>query len=290
MKRGDRSLGSDRRPTLAIAAALSTALLIPAAPGLAQTEPKVFPSIPHGLAVSALPEWLHRETDIPPQSVVFISQGVIVVLEHRPAAITPDQPVRVQIRREATTPQAIGIVGGRSDQVQLELNCRSGLYRIVRADVYAGNGLTGRSKVVVPVEVWTVAKPNADMFYILNATCDRNYRSPLPAYSGGAPLRGEAAPRTPDPAVPPTRTASTPWPPGAVAQVSAANSEQLARASLADVVRRLPQAAVRPTRIEVATAGGKTHYRAQFGGFGSRADADRFCKQVRAAGGDCIVK
>lgn len=79
---------------------------------------------------------------------------------------------------------------------------------------------------------------------------------------------------------------------GFVVQVSSQRSESLARAAYADLQRRFPSLlAVQPVHIQPADLGDRgVYYRAGAGPMPTRAEAARFCENLKAAGADCLVR
>jgi cell division septation protein DedD len=133
--------------------------------------------------------------------------------------------------------------------------------------------------------------------------------APVQAARENAPPR--AAPARAEPTAPPVETttasvapvqraaaapsearASAPAPrAGAFVQVASQRSEDLARASYADLQRRFPgllgSRAPDIRAVELADRG--TFYRVRVGSFPSREEAAQFCTRLRSAGGECMV-
>jgi hypothetical protein len=112
----------------------------------------------------------------------------------------------------------------------------------------------------------------------------------------------QGTPNTPPQASAPTRTASAPpnvRPPaepsiagGFMVQVSSQKSEADAKTSYKTLQAKFPnQLQNRSAVIRRADVSGKgTFYRAQVGPFGSSDQANEFCKNLQAAGGQCVVQ
>jgi hypothetical protein len=127
------------------------------------------------------------------------------------------------------------------------------------------------------------------------------------AQAPAAPAQAVSAPPPPPPPPPPARPRTvaaqaqvqTPPSPDArpqrqtgryVAQVSAAGSEALARKLLADVSRRVPEAAGLPTSVDRVHVNDGTLYRASIVGFPTSEAAEAFCVKLRAARLPCWVR
>jgi cell division septation protein DedD len=79
---------------------------------------------------------------------------------------------------------------------------------------------------------------------------------------------------------------------GYVVQVSSQRSEADAQASFRSLQSKFPhELGDREAVVRRADLGPKgTYYRAMVGPFGSAGDADQFCGNLKAAGGQCIVQ
>ena len=132
---------------------------------------------------------------------------------------------------------------------------------------------------------------------------------PPPTHNGGGPLSLEPQGQTGDtasssqaaPQHPATAPANAPRlasvaPPasggGYVVQISSQRSEADAQASFRSLQSKFPgQLGDREAIVRRADLGPKgIYYRAMVGPFGSAGDADQFCGELKAAGGQCIVQ
>jgi hypothetical protein len=138
------------------------------------------------------------------------------------------------------------------------------------------------------------------------ATTARTPATTKPAqqsHNGGAPLPLEPRAQG-DPSVQaaPDRTASTgngprlasasPGAPGSYVQLSSQRSEAEAQASFHSLQAKFPQQlGDREPLVRRADLGAKgIYYRAMVGPFGSPGEADQFCSNLKAAGGQCLVQ
>jgi len=250
----------------------------------AETTPKTFPSLPVGIAPSALPDWLLAHTDIPPLSVVFLANGVVLILSDAGVPTGAGQRA-VVIRREALGDAAATLIGGRSNLMRLQIDCAASQFRVLGAEVYAGNGLSGSIKRFGPNPTTMTAPPNTDMAFLQRAVCDPGYTPPLAVFPADTKPRSHAEPAAPAPIPKPANPASA-----FAAQVAASSSKAQAQAVLADLARLYPDAAGMPTRVETVQAGDRVLFRASIAGFETRARAEAFCVQLRSAGRPCWVR
>ena len=88
------------------------------------------------------------------------------------------------------------------------------------------------------------------------------------------------APASPSPARTPTPTLQ--------AQVGALSSEAAARRALDKLSPTLPRGL--STRVETATVGGRTYYRAMITGFAALSQAQAFCVEQRSRAAPCMVR
>ena len=108
--------------------------------------------------------------------------------------------------------------------------------------------------------------------------------TPPPA-AKAAPVKAPAPPATKAPAAPAAATA------GAAVQIGAFSSQALADKGWSDASAVAPgMAAGKGKSVERVDKDGKTLFRTQVTGFGSRADATAFCEKLKAAGKACFVK
>jgi hypothetical protein len=121
-----------------------------------------------------------------------------------------------------------------------------------------------------------------------------------PAQPASPPPRPPPPPPHPQPQAVAARTPPAPVPSPAarqvrqtgkfVAQVTASNSEALARRYLADMTRRAPEVAGLPTTVERVRVNDAFVYRVSVVGFPTSAAAEAFCVKLRAARFPCWVR
>ncbi|MDP3175898.1 MAG: SPOR domain-containing protein, partial [Phenylobacterium sp.] len=112
---------------------------------------------------------------------------------------------------------------------------------------------------------------------------------PIPAPAAKAP----AAKTIPPAAAPVAKATPAPATGGGAAsvQIGAFSSQAQVESGWADAARIAPGAiAGKSRRVEPIQRGGQTLYRTSVAGFASRADAQAFCGQLKAAGKSCFVK
>ena len=117
-----------------------------------------------------------------------------------------------------------------------------------------------------------------------------------PAAQGAAPaVSPEAAARAPKAEPLPTPAATTTAPAafgaGRLVQIGAYSSTALADKGWNDIARLMPGEMVGRTKsVEAVAKDGQTLYRAYIGGFGSKAEAQAFCGELKGQGRTCFVK
>ena len=116
-----------------------------------------------------------------------------------------------------------------------------------------------------------------------------------PPKAAPAPAPVVKAPPPPAPKAAPAPVAATPAPKaaggGSSVQIGAFSSPALADRGWNDAARIAPGAAAgRGKRVEPVEVNGTTLYRTFVTGFASRADAEAFCAELKAAGKSCLVR
>ena len=115
--------------------------------------------------------------------------------------------------------------------------------------------------------------------------------APKPAVVAAAPAPKPAVVATapaPKPAVPGTAPAASG---GTLVQIGAYSSAALADKGWSDLAKAFPSPmSGKSKRVEPLERDGKTLYRTSVSGWGSKAQAEAFCAQMKAAGRACLVK
>ncbi|MCX5480340.1 SPOR domain-containing protein [Kaistia geumhonensis] len=125
--------------------------------------------------------------------------------------------------------------------------------------------------------------------------------APVASAKDNSQLQPPAAPQPAETAVaaaptvapePPAAASAPPVTGGFVVQVTSQRSEQAAAAAFKNLQNKFPSVlGGRTPDIAKADLGAKgVYYRARVGPMATRDEAVRFCEQLRAAGGDCIVQ
>jgi hypothetical protein len=116
--------------------------------------------------------------------------------------------------------------------------------------------------------------------------------APPPAKTVIAKLAPPPAPKAkivPPPPPAPVVAATTSG--GALVQIGALSSPQLAQKAWSDVARKMGgQMSGKTRKVETTSKDGKTFYRAFVGGFSSHAAAVSFCSALESKGTSCIVR
>jgi len=107
--------------------------------------------------------------------------------------------------------------------------------------------------------------------------------------SVAAPASPQAAP---EPSPKPTRQEATPATSRYMVQIAATRSRALARKTFADQAKKFPDLLGRrdPLILRADLGSKGIFYRVNVSGFSTRENAKRFCDELAAAGGSCLVK
>ncbi|MGZ8407321.1 MAG: SPOR domain-containing protein, partial [Caulobacteraceae bacterium] len=112
-----------------------------------------------------------------------------------------------------------------------------------------------------------------------------------PAPATPAPTAAKPTPETPAPAAAKPKPAPAAAGGSAVVQIGAFSNAAQADKGWSDAARAVPGAmAGKGKRTEPVDVGGKTFIRTYVTGFASRADAQKFCKELTAAGKSCLLR
>lgn len=269
------------------------------------------PAFPSSLEREPLLAWLQRETDIQPDRVVAVTpQALTAVVSTFTGGGAGGAP-RVVIRAEALNGETYARTGALSWHVSLTADCAARRVRLGETTGYPQRNLLGERKVLRPAEAdWRPTEPGTALDNAWRAVCDSSFHGPFQtagtkiaqSEAGAAPPPAALSTPAPAPAPAPVREAKpTPKPsappkamlqPAPAVVAGGAYSVQVGAfpdaAAARSVLDRL--AAGRPHSVETAVVNGRTWNRAVISGFGSAADAARFCDGVQAKGGACLVR
>ena len=254
------------------------------------------PAFPESLEREPLIQWLKRETDITPESVVAVTpQALTAIVSSFPAG--GGQGPRVVVRAEALNPDTYARTGALSWHVSMTADCQGRRVRLGETTGYPERNLLGERRMLRPAETeWRKPQPGTALENALRAACDKDFRGPLKGdavqvspsdASASAPaVLGVRPP--PAKVAKPTKAAPARQPDGGLAvQVGASASEAGARALLSSLAA---QVGGRRTWVETATVDGRVWRRALVGGFADGAEAARFCAGFKAAGRPCFIR
>jgi cytoskeletal protein RodZ len=116
-------------------------------------------------------------------------------------------------------------------------------------------------------------------------------KAPAPAAAKPAPAKVEAKPEAKPAPAPAAKTPAAKVTGVAAVQIGAFSSQDLADKGWSEAAAIAPgPAAGKGKSVEKVDVNGKTLFRTQVTGFGSRADATAFCDKLKAAGKACFVK
>jgi len=333
---------SARRPLpVRLAVCAAAVALGGAAPALAGGASLSDTTYPASLDRQELLDWMKRETDIQPGSVVAVSHlAMIAIMQTLP--VTSPQGYEVTVRAEILDPDFAGHEQLLSWHATIKLDCAGRSASVGEATGHAQRNLLGEGH---PVEVtakgWKPVVEGSMQGQIWRARCDRTFTQPLaadevkppppaaapapaPVTQPAAPVPRPAPTPAPSPApLAPTRAAAPPAPqtiapkitapqsvspkiapPKAVTSATAAttavrsSAQILAAPTAAEAQRALDLLKTRHadlmaglrTAVVAVQAGTVTHHRAIVTGFKAPGDASRFCQQLTATGGKCLVR
>jgi len=306
-----------------LAAALCAVL---AAPADAQDSAGAL-SYPASLDREALSAWLRATTNLDPAAVVSVRPSDIIgLISSEPVGAAGQH--HVTIRSEVISRQTVADAGHTSWRADVDVDCTGARGKVNRILDYPQRNLQGAPREATITARWLTPPPGTHLDAVIRAVCEPAFQRPLVPVSQVAaapPTRVDAAPRatvmsdapppavaappspTPPPAAPPppaptvvaSEPAAAPAPPPprprttirTAAQIAAADSEAQARQALAAIRRALGDGmAGLSTTVEPATVGTRTFYRALVHGFGSTAEATRFCDAAAARGKACFLR
>jgi hypothetical protein len=256
---------------------------------------------------------------LPRSWVVSVKPEIVVAIRDRDSLKPGEGAQKVRLQGEAADEEMAGRLGYRSMRSLVEINCETRRDRVMEMEVFAQHDLKGAAQKRPVPGGWIQPSEDAYLADVIRAACrapkppqaqtatevpqlrpavsatartaPRPTPSPAPARSDSAssgPTRADPAPRLM--AVVATAVASAP--PAAAghtqAQIGALNSAADARRALDKLAPGLPGGL--STRVEVATVGGRTYYRAMIAGFAAPAQAQAFCAEQRRRGGPCLTR
>ncbi len=180
-------------------------------------------SFPQTAARADVLRWLAGNSDVNANTVVAMTDEVVVAITDRQDGRGLDGSTRLALREEVINPDAAATWGGRSIQLDLDLDCSHHRVMLGVRRIYAKPNLQGSVRVTRSDAAWTEAPPGTVIDDVVRAVCE-----PQP------PVQLAAA------------QAERPAPP---VQTSAVEPPAAANAPRADI-----DAPARPARIQTAAA------------------------------------
>lgn len=291
-------LQSFRRLTNPHLAALAGVLLCGSAAMAQSGQPEV--TFPPSLSRPDLTSWLQKETDVRPETVVAVNPDTVTsILQSRPVGGF----IAVILRGEVISGEAFERDKVLSWHATLQVDCKTGKVKQGATTGYAARNLLFESRTIRPGDAdWRATAAGDSLDAVRKATCERGFQGPLsdapvPTVERmpEPPPAAAPAPKPPSPKpAPPPAVAPAPRATGAstvIAQLTAAGSDAEAQRVLVRVRSRFGESMTQlQTRVDKASIGGKTYYRAVVFGFADKAAASAFCAALKTSDQACFLR
>jgi hypothetical protein len=164
------------------------------------TAAKAEDSFPPTAARADILHWLASNSDLNANSVVAMTDEGVVAIADRQDGRGLDGSARLTLREEVINADAAATWGGRSVQLDLDLDCLRHRVMLGVRRVYAQPNLQGSAVVSRSDTTWTEAPPGTVIEEVVRAVC-----SPQPP--------AQLAVAQPEPAAPPVQAAAAEPPP-----------------------------------------------------------------------------
>ncbi len=221
--------------------------------------------------------WLANNSDVNASTVIAMTDEVVVAITDRQEGRGLDGSTRLALREEVINPDAVATWGGRSIQVDLDLDCSRHRVMLGVRRIYARPNLQGSVRLTRSDTTWTDAPPDTVINDIVQGVCAPQQPAPFAVAQAASP-----SPPVQSPAVEPSTAAnappadaSAPSPPMPV-QTAEADTAPAPALSAPDTA---PVAAQPPRPVDVAAADPPTLS-------GTASDASRASGTAPAASAD----
>jgi hypothetical protein len=172
-------------------------------------------TFPQGPTRTEVLTWLAGHSDINPGAVVAMTDEVVVAITVRQDGRGLDGSTRLTLREEVINPDAAVAWGGRSMQLDLDLDCPRRRVMLGARRIYAKPNMQGSARITRPDTAWTEAPRDTVIDDVARAACAPQAPAQLAA-TQPAPV-----PKPAEVAAAPAASAPA-RPPAAVAQIAAA--------------------------------------------------------------------
>jgi len=244
--------------TFASRVGLAVSLAVACFAGTAAATPEdTFPQTPTRAEIL---RWLTGNSDLSPEAVVTMTDEVVVAIAARQDGRGVGRSTRLTLREEVINPDAAAAWGGRSIQLDLDLDCSRHRVILGARRIYARPNLQGSARITRSDNAWSEVPPDTVIDDVARSACAPQQPAqlaaaqpaparppatePPPAVGAQPPVRLAAA----DPAPPPEPSAPAEAPPAAPIRLAAANPQS------GKVVTSEPPAAPAPLRPSPAPA------------------------------------
>jgi len=171
--------------------------------------------------------WLAANSDISPESVVDMTDDVVVAITARQDGRGAGRAIRMTLREEVINPDAAAAWGGRSIQLDLDLDCSRHRVILGARRIYARPNLQGSARITRPDNAWAEVPSDTVIDDVAKIACKSPGQlaeaQPMPAESEAATVpAATAAPPVQAAAKEAPELAKAPAPPPAAAAPEAA--------------------------------------------------------------------
>jgi hypothetical protein len=179
--------------------------------------------------------WLTGNSDLNPEAVITMTDELVVAITDRQDGRGVGRSTRLTLREEVINPDAAAAWGGRSIQLDLDLDCARHRVILGARRIYARPNLQGSARITRADNAWSEVPPDTVIDDVARSACAPQQpgqlaaTQPAPAKTpAAAPVQLAAAAPAPAPAPPPEPPAAAPPafdapPPPAPARLAAAD-------------------------------------------------------------------
>ncbi len=262
-------------------------------------------SFPRSNDPRTVADWLNARTDMPLEAVVVSGPDAVFAVLPGSAPPSAAQGRRARVLQEVIDPGFVATLGGRSGELDLDVDCVGRKVLRQAYDIYAGSNLGGAVEHLGAGKTWSQTEPDTPMDAVVTAVCQpesapRPLMASLTVAVAAPPARAapiseielKPPPVAPKPAAKPKTTAPAPQPRLAMAAAPMLNLGEFSslEAARAAWVGAAAGSSGKVQRIELASGGGAVKYRALVDGYADAPEAEAACAAVKARGGSCSLR
>lgn len=208
-------------------------------------------SFPQTLARADVLRWLAGNSDVNANTVVAMTDELVVAITDRRDRGGVGGSARLTLREEVINPDAAATWGGRSIQLDLDLDCPRHRVMLGVRRIYAKSNLQGSVRLTRSDTAWAQAPPDTVIDEVVRAVCARQPIEQIAATQAEPPVQ-TAAVEPPPAANAPHADGDAPVPPAPVR--TAAADPAPASEPAPPTPAAAPVAAPPPRPVEVAAA------------------------------------